>query len=194
MNLVKGGKEDNSAFAFEQMYISYFHKIKSFCIGYLKDEEESKCIAQEVFVIVWNNRENLVFTDDLLPYLFILAKNQALNILKKKKSRQKHMDHDLRQKRESLNYSALKDTTISTLYSKEIDRLVGNALKKMPESVSSTFLLSRLKNLKYEEIASLQGISVKTVEYRMMFALRVLRKILIDYLPILLGYIYAKLF
>lgn len=194
MILDKDVKKVNSAFAFEQMYILHYHKIRSFCNGYLKDEEESKCIAQEVFVAVWNNRESLVFNDDLLPYLFMLAKNQSLNVLKKNKVRQNHIDHSLHLNRESLNYNALMDNTINILYGKEVEGLFAEALKQMPANVKSTFLLSRFKRLKYEEIAKVQFISVKTVEYRMMFALRVLRKMLKDYLPIFLGYMCAKLF
>jgi RNA polymerase sigma-70 factor (ECF subfamily) len=187
-------KKSNSAFAFEQMYISNYHKIRSFCFGYLRDYDASKCVAQDVFVVVWNNRKNLVFSDELLPYLFILAKNMCLNILKREKVKKNYNEYGKRSIRNFLNYSSLKDSSLGLLYGQEIEKLINNAMQKMPETVRSTFCLSRFKNLKYEEIAKYQGISVKTVEYRIMYALRILRNVLSDYLPVILGYLLMKLF
>lgn len=179
-------KKNNSASDFEQMYISNYHKIRSFCNNYLHDNDTAKSIAQDVFISVWNNRDNLDFSDELLPYLFILAKNMCLNVLKRGKVKQNYNDYEKRHNRDSLNYASLKEQTINSLYRKEVEKLINDSLLKMPESVRSTFCISRFKNLKYEEIAVIQKISVKTVEYRIMYALRVLRKILKDYLPIFL--------
>lgn len=186
--------DNNSSSAFEQMYISNYHKIRSFCIGYLRDEATSKCVAQEVFISAWTNRENLVFNDNLLPYLFVLAKNKCLNILKREKVKNNYNNYNKSSNRESLNYDALKDSTIHDLYSSDIQALIREAFELMPESVKETFNLSRYKNLKYKEIAKEQNISIKTVEYRIMYALRIFRKVLKDYIPMLLGYLAIKLF
>ncbi len=192
---IKRDKVGNSlASDFEQMYVDNFHKIRSFCNHYLTDDNLSKNVAQDVFVSVWNNRENLTFSDELLPYLFVLAKNMCLNILKREKVKQNYSEYGRRQNRDALNLESLKDSSIGLLYGNEVEKLLNVALQKMPDSVRSTFCLSRFSNLKYDEIARDQEISVKTVEYRIMYALRVLRKILKDYLPILLGYLTMRLF
>jgi RNA polymerase sigma-70 factor, ECF subfamily len=186
-------KED-VAVAFEEMYSIYFNRIKSFCYNYLRDEAVAKCTTQEVFITVWENRANLSFTDEIAPYLFLLAKNRCLNLLKREKIHQKFTDVSRKHTNESINCAALKDVAINSLYSKEIEQLFDVAVKKMPEKVKSTYYLSRFNNFKYEQIAEIQNISVKTVEYRIMFALRILRKILKDYLPLLLGYFANSLF
>lgn len=185
--------ETNATTAFEQMYVSHYHKIKSFCNYYLRDPELSKCIAQDVFVSAWNNRRDLSFSNELLPYLFVLAKNMCLNVLKREKVKNNYIEYGKSYNRDILNYNSLKEPSIGILYGKEMEQLVSGALQKMPQTVRSTFLLSRYKNLKYEQIAKTQNISIKTVEYRIMYALRVLRLALKDYLPILLGYLAMKL-
>lgn len=194
MKYQKDNITSNSAEAFEQMYVANYHKIRSFCFGYIKDENTAKCIAQDVFVAVWNNRANLSFSDDLLPYLFVLAKNMCLNILKREKVKRSYNDYGSMLNRENLNYSSLKELPVSILYGKELEELLSKALEKMPETVKSTFCLSRFRNMKYEEISKCQDISVKTVEYRIMYALRVLRQALREYLPVLLGFISIRLF
>ena len=54
------------------------------------------------------------------------------------------------------------------------------ALKKLPEKQRTVFLLSRVENLKYSEIADMLDISVKAVEKRMNLALNHLRTFLIQ--------------
>lgn len=49
------------------------------------------------------------------------------------------------------------------------------ALNGMPEKQRTVFLMSRIENLKYTEIAEKVGISVKAVEKRMTKALEYLR-------------------
>ncbi|MDD3990012.1 MAG: RNA polymerase sigma-70 factor [Bacteroidales bacterium] len=194
MNIQGDNTKSNTAEAFGQMYISNYHKIRSFCFGYIKDENIAKCIAQDVFVVVWNNRNNLSFSDELLPYLFVLAKNMCLNILKREKVKQSYKDYKTRISRESLNYSSLKEVSINSLYGKEVEDLIKKAIEQMPDTVKSTFCLSRFRDMKYGDIAKCQDISVKTVEYRIMCALRILRRALRDYLPVLLGYFSTRLF
>ena len=54
----------------------------------------------------------------------------------------------------------------------------------MKDSVRETFHLSRFRNMTNEEVARELGISVKTVEYRMSSALRILKKNLRDFIQI----------
>jgi RNA polymerase sigma-70 factor (ECF subfamily) len=194
MQVKHGNIIKNSAADFEQLYVDNYHKIRSFCNHYLRDDDMSKSVAQDVFVSIWNNREALQFTNELLPYLFVLAKNSCLNILLREKVKRKHSEHGKRVQRDALNFSSLKESSVTNLYGKEVEGIIKNAFENMPDTVRATFCLSRFKNLKYEEIAIKQDISIKTVEYRIMYALRILRKFLKDYLPVMLGFIVTNLY
>lgn len=176
--------------AFERMYTSNYHKIRSFCLGYLRDESSASNIAQDVFVIVWNNRNSLDFSENLLPYLFVVAKNRCLNELKREKLKKNHSDY-INTNKDSLFSASLRALQLEDLYEKDLELKINNELEKMPQKVKATFLLSRFEGKKYEEIALLQNISVKTVEYRIMYALRILRSSLKKYFLVffLLGFI-----
>lgn len=180
--------------AFEKCYIRNFHKIRSFVNSYVSDPDQAVSIAQEVFVVLWENREKVNFEEDLLSYLFLIARNKSLNVLGKKESVRKYAAYSMNHSRETLDFYALSHNTSTSVYTKEIQSLIGQALHHMPEKVKETFLLCRDKKLKYTEIAKLQNISVKTVEYRISNALRELRRYLKDYLPFYIGYLLHIMF
>jgi RNA polymerase sigma-70 factor (ECF subfamily) len=65
----------------------------------------------------------------------------------------------------------------------EIDTALKKAVAELPDRCREVFELSRRDGLKYAEIASVLGISVKTVEAQMGKALRTLRVKLAPWLP-----------
>jgi len=169
---------------FEDIYRRHFKKVVYFAFRYLNDQEKAHNIAQDVFLALWGQMDILDQKGDVLPYLFIMTKYRCLNWLRKEKQHEKFKSNTLTDY--DISITALTDESSTSLYQTEIEVLVNEALKKMPDKVKETFVLSRFKNLKNKEIATLQSISVKTVEYRISFAFRVLRKILKDYVSILL--------
>ena len=48
-------------------------------------------------------------------------------------------------------------------------------LNALPKATRETFLLHRDGGLKYQDIAKVSGVSIKTIEYRISFALKRLR-------------------
>ena len=72
------------------------------------------------------------------------------------------------------------------LMNSEVEALMKESMEKMSPSIKETFLLCRFKEKKYEEVAKIQNVSVKTIEYRIMCALRILRKDLKDFLGLFL--------
>lgn len=65
----------------------------------------------------------------------------------------------------------------------EIEVALQAAIAELPDRCRQIFELSRGDGLKYAEIASRLGISVKTVEVQMGKALRILRERLKPWLP-----------
>ncbi len=71
----------------------------------------------------------------------------------------------------------------SLLVEDEIEVALKTAVSELPERCREVFELSRIHGLKYAEIATVLGISVKTVEAQMGKALRSLRVKLAPWLP-----------
>ena len=80
-----------------------------------------------------------------------------------------------------------------TLTSEEdIERVLMEAINKLPERCREIFLKSRIEGKKNREIAEELNISASTVENQMTIALKKLRLELKDYLPLLLFLITVK--
>jgi len=171
---------------FEDIYIRYMPKIQHFAFSYLSDMESAKEVAQEVFLRLWYGRDKIDPDKNIMSYLLVITRNICLNILKKRILDKRYKDGYARLQISQINYCSLADSISGKLIEKEMRIMISNAVNSMPESVRSTFLLSRTTNLKQYEIAEIQGVTLRTVESRLSMALKILRLHLKDYLTCIL--------
>jgi len=75
---------------------------------------------------------------------------------------------------------------LGRLMEKELMAKVQEEIERLPKETRQVFILSRLEELKHDEIAARLGISVNTVKYHIKQALSILRDRLKDYLIVLL--------
>jgi RNA polymerase sigma-70 factor, ECF subfamily len=168
---------------FEYIYKENIYKVRFFVRRYIPDNDVVEEVAHEVFIKLWEVMDSLDLEKSILPYLLTLAKNKTLNILKHNKIVEEYICSE---KKRIIESQALDHCNISNLYSKEVQLIINDTLSVMPVKIRETFLLSRVDNKTYLQIATALGVSQKTVEYRMKMAFRLLRKNLQEYLHILL--------
>lgn len=125
---------------------------------------------------LWRRRESLASDSSPQAYLFQSTRNRALN----------HVRHERVEKKsepELIRQSEMKTPAPTNLIEEEIDVALKKAVAELPDRCREVFELSRTHGLKYSEIATTLGISVKTVEAQMGKALRTLRVKLAPWLP-----------
>jgi RNA polymerase sigma-70 factor (ECF subfamily) len=134
-------------------------------------------IVQDVMLELWRRRETLAVEDSLRGYLFRATRNRSLN----------HLRHGAIEKRAEPELAANRAESGSSahaaLVEEEIEVAVKRAVADLPARCREVFELSRVHGLRYSEIATTLGISVKTVEAQMGKALRLLRERLAQWLP-----------
>jgi len=168
---------------FEDVYRDHLRKVQFYAMNYIGDNDEAKSVAQDVFLTLWENLDEIDTERHILPYIFVVTKYKCMNVIRKKNYHRKYSNNEsLKQSRAAIAYEALGDYTSTVLYSGEITDLVSKSLDEMPDKVKTTYILSRDNHLKNSEIAEKQLISVKTVEYRLNYAFKILRKNLRDYI------------
>lgn len=180
IDAIKSGNEK----AFELYLRAEFNNVMFFAGQFLRDSMLAKDVAQETFIALWNSRENLDPSYNLRSYIFTIAKNKSLNML-----RAKHYSAaDPLEKREIQVYiNALTSDVVSTrIDSLDLEKLIEKTYKNLPDKIKDSFILSRKLGLTYEDIAKRKGISVKAVEYHISLALKLFRKRLKDYLGIII--------
>lgn len=169
---------------FEEVYACHFKKVQFYAYNYLKDSEKAENIAQDVFLALWEQMDIVQEDGEILPYLFVLTKYRCLNWLRREKHHTKYTQEKISSA--DISITALKDESSTQLYSKEVTQLINKSLLQMPDKVRETFIFSKFRDLKNREIAQKQKISEKTVEYRISYAYKILRKNLKDYALLLI--------
>ena len=164
--------------AYELLFKTYYQALCNFANTYLNNIDESEDLVQEVFVKIWDKRNELNVTTSIKSYLFQAVKNSCFNHLKHQKVQRKHKENLFHQSESSI------DTT-DQIEVKQLSLRIEEAIEKMPDKRREIFFLSRHEGLKYQEIADKLNISVKTVETQMGLALKYLRNELKSYLPII---------
>jgi len=158
--------------AFDRVYHLYVSPVMGFCLGYLKDRELAKEAVQETFLRVWTNRMKIDADKPLQGYLFTIARNIALNFLKKASADRRLC--------ERIYYAGnlLDDRVQQELDWKDYEHITRQAIDLLPEKRRQVFLLAREQGLSYQEIAQKLDISTSTVKTHMSIAMQEVRQYL----------------
>lgn len=76
--------QNGSHGAFEKVFAFYYLKVRTFILGYVKTVADTEELTQDIFVTLWQNRANINPEKSFDSYLYAIAKNKALNFLKRK--------------------------------------------------------------------------------------------------------------
>jgi len=154
----------------EQVYKTVFNETSKTIFNYIYykfgNEEKANDAVQEAFVKLWENCSK-VTPEKAKSYLYTVANNLYLNVIKAEKVRLKYADSTLKTTNETPEFLMEENQ-----FKEKLDK----ALNSLPENQRTTFLLNRIDGKKYAEIAEMEGVSVKAIEKRMHLALKSLRE------------------
>jgi len=132
--------------------------------GNLKSAED---FTQESFIKLWQNCSKVPL-QKVKSYLFTIATNLSIN--------EKKHDKIVLRFNQTVNNNINKESPEFILREKEFLLKIQNCLDELPDGQREVFLLNRIDDKTYKEIAALLNISVKAVEKRMHKALLIIRK------------------
>lgn len=156
--------------AFRQLFMSYFPRVKYFIAHLTKSENIAEELAQDVFMKIWERREHLQIAGSFNSYVYRMAKNAALNHLRRKYLEESYLEE----------YESQAEPTIEgDLYAREMELLEKLTVSRMPRKRRVVYEMSRRDGLTNDEIAHRMGISKKTVENHLNLALKEIRKTLL---------------
>jgi len=166
MNQVKDGAVEQLGLLFERHHPRLFN----FCLRLTGDRQASEDLVQEVFYRILKYRHTFRADSDFLVWTYQMTRNACADHFHKQ-ARMATADDE---PAEPVGQDPLP---LEELESAESLELLGKALRALPLDKREVLVLSRFRDLKYEQIAELLGCTVGAVKVRVHRALRQLRDV-----------------
>ncbi|MDA3818723.1 MAG: sigma-70 family RNA polymerase sigma factor [Prolixibacteraceae bacterium] len=152
--------------AFKILFDTYFDDVRRYVLYRSGNEDLATDIAQDTFMRIWEKKID-IDKKRIKGLLFKIANDLFISQYRRDKVAFNFLNTFEPDKR---------SVTPEDEYSyHELKKAYEKALKSMPENQRAVFLMSRIDDLKYKEIADTLGLSVKAIEKRMNLALQHLK-------------------
>jgi RNA polymerase sigma-70 factor (ECF subfamily) len=160
---------DGDALAFAEIYNQYRSKIHIYAYSLCKSQAVAEEIVQEVFIRIWQKRDQINTDLPFGAYIKKITLNHVLNHLKKV-AREKALQQEL------FTYiETIRNSTKETLLEKELLKTYQEAIAQLPPQKKLVYTMSRNDDLSHDEIARALGISKNTVKNHMVEATKFIR-------------------
>ena len=147
---------------FKTLFETHFEDVRRYVLYRSGDDEIATDIAQDTFMRVWE-KQMAIDPKTVKGLLFKIAGDLFISHYRREKVAFNFFN--------TFQPSHKSSTPEDELNFQELKNAYDTALKTMPEKQRTVFLMNRIDELKYKEIADHLGLSVKAIEKRMSQAL-----------------------
>lgn len=161
---------EGSPKALENIYEQYSTSVFRAAYRYLRKKDITQDLVQEVFVKVWENRQQFVTVDNFRAYLLTISKNLALKYLKEIAKEETAKN----EWREFITVETEENKNTSD-HKKQLYQDVKEAVSLLPEQQQKVFRMAKFEGLSYKSISEHLHISPNTVRNHMVSANRFIR-------------------
>ena len=154
---------------FETLFRTYYEPLCRYACQFVGNMDTSEEIVQDLFYVLWKERETLQIFTSVNGYLYRSVKNKSLQHIEQEKVRDDY------RKMYAENADIETSTPQEELEYKELEQQIEETLIHLPVRRQKIFHMHRAEGKKYNEIAQELHVSVKTVEAEMSKTLRELR-------------------
>lgn len=152
---------------FDHVFMEWYCPVRNWVYYKTGDMQVAEDIVQDTFLKVWLKRESINL-ETIKPLLYKIANNLFLNRLEHEKVLFKFVSEY-----QTGNFYNSPDYEMEM---KDFDRKLQDSLAELDEKNRTVFLMNRIDDLTYSQIAENLGLSVKAVEKRMSKALAFLKE------------------
>ncbi len=159
--------------SFERFFVLHHQSLVFYALKFVGNRDVASDIVQEVFVKLWENRNDIVINVSLKAFIYKSVYHLCLNHIEQLKIRATH---------HKAIFTELMDIELDyynseqSLIQKELATHIEEAVNKLSPDYKEVIVLSRYQGLKNKEIAEKINVSQRTVETRIYRALNKLRK------------------
>jgi RNA polymerase sigma-70 factor (ECF subfamily) len=151
----------------EQLFKENYKGLYYHALSFIKDEDASKDLVNDVFEYFWVNRKDIDISYSAKSLLYSMVRHKAINYLRHEDVKRKHMDfqlsHSSMEEKEYENYEPLIN---------KIKLAIGN----LPPQGRIVFEMYFIQNYSYKEVAEELDVSVNTVKTHISKSIKKLRE------------------
>ena len=137
-----------------------------------KSKEDTEEIIQELFVKIWDKRDNMLTIQSFRPFIFRLARNKVIDWYRKNESKKNYCTFY------SENHRDEAASITDNLLFEEYYAIAIEAIAQLPPRQKQIFNLRHMEDLSLSEIAGALRISLPAVKKQLYQATRSVREYL----------------
>ncbi|MFZ4861720.1 RNA polymerase sigma factor [Sphingobacterium sp. Mn56C] len=179
--LVKGSDKD----AFDCLYRFTFKGLYELAYRKLQDEDVAKEIVQDLFVDLWDKREQK-HIHEVEKYLYQVVRFKVIDVYRRRRVSFAELDGMVDT---LVDYTNQADTPF---YTKQLKQYVNNWIETLPKKRKKIFQLRYHEDKSTGEISKILDISPKTVQNQLLTTANALRGLLQKYLLLILLFFFGS--
>ena len=162
--------------AFERLFDRYERRVFGFIRRYINDDHIAKELSQETFIRVIGSANRYTPTAQFSTWVLRIARNLCTDHARKKRPEKERVNKHKEDSSSAVSRLPAKSGNADkALLNQEIRKHLEAAIRQLPEKQREVFIMNKVLNLSFREIASLVETSENTVKSRMRYALEALR-------------------
>ena len=159
----------------EKVYKDEHKKLVSYIRSRVYDPEEAEDLLQDVFYSVLSNFNVLGPIDNLMGYLYAIARNKITDLYRKKRLNtislnDRESDHVLEEIIEDMSIN-IEDDYVRAIIEDKIFKSIDN----LPEEQKEVFIANEIEGISFKEMSKKMNISINTLLSRKRYAVINLR-------------------
>ncbi|MBN2213143.1 MAG: RNA polymerase sigma-70 factor [Bacteroidales bacterium] len=150
----------------------------AFCLT--EDRFVAEEIVQDVFIKLWQDRGKILIRNSLRSYLYRSVRNSSINAIYSLNTKKAAVNKLLSGESWEIIMNMLDDDDyiIEKIEAKEVEKMINEVIKSLPEQCRKIFEMSRFQNKSRGDIARAFKISENTVKVQIHKALCRIREVL----------------
>ena len=162
--------KDQDQSAFTIIYNTYSKKIYSYAIRFVKSNDIAEDAVHDIFVKLWNSAADLDIQVSIQSYLYKLAHNHLLNLIRREAVEGRYID-------EMMNNAAdFSQNTEETIEYRETLAKTRQAIDNLPPQRKLIFEMGRGEGMSHKQIARELNIADSTVNNQIVKALKSIKE------------------
>ncbi len=153
---------------FKTSVLPVSNKLLRFATHFLKDENEAKDVVQDVFLKLWQKRDNLGEIENIDAFAMRMTRNRCLDVIRARKVVPIDAETDRKLKEETIDVHSKVELSESA---KQIKMLIN----RLPDLQRTVMHLRDIEQLTYEEIAEATELKINAIRVNLSRARKKVR-------------------